>query len=115
MKTTLLEGSGFLGEFPIVLEESIFRDFGPREWALFVIAEYGGHPEASKKAWALDQAARILNGAEVILTQARWRDGMEEYRIRTGESTSEYRNWLNFAKTSTFGRCANRYDEGTPP
>ena len=62
---------GYLGEFSVELENTIFKSFTPADWALYFIAMYGQIDGAHHKQWVLDQVARILNGTTVIVKIAR--------------------------------------------
>lgn len=85
----------FLGETPVTdLDETPFKGFGPKEWALHYIERYGQIDGGHHKTWVLDQVARILNGAPIILTLAKWSSGKAEYRVQVGEPTERYRAWV---------------------
>lgn len=84
--------------------------FGPREWALWWISQYGWTDGAHHKQWVLDQVARILNGSTVVVYRARWSNGESEYRPRLddGLSHADYYAWVN-------KECEDNWDPGIAP
>ena len=101
----------YLGEFAIPIEQTPFADFTPADWALHYIACYGGIDGAHHKAWVLDQIARILHGARVIVTQARWADGDTEWRHAVDKAPLVYQDWI----TTITNNGAYAYDKGIAP
>jgi hypothetical protein len=85
---------GYLGEFPVDVAQTEFRDYTAADWALFFIGRYGQFEGAHHKARTLDKAARILNGTPVIITEARWESGLKEYRFVLGEPSEAYVAWV---------------------
>jgi hypothetical protein len=86
---------GFLGETSVdVATHPEFSKYGPDDWALYYIELYGQTDGEHHKAWVLDQVARILQGTPVIVTEAFWDNGQSEYRMKTGEPSSDYLAWV---------------------
>jgi hypothetical protein len=100
---------GYLGEFSVDLKRSPFAEWTPSDWALYFIDRYGGIDGDHHKTWVLDQVARILNGAPVLVVEARWTNGETEYRVSLGDS-SKYRAWVAGRKAD-----GDDWDEGTAP
>lgn len=99
---------GYLGEFSVKSELSMAA------YALLFIEKYGGFEADYHKAWVLDQVARILNGAEVTVTEARWENGHKELRYRVGTS-DQYEKWVIEMCDGEDGPDTYDYDVGTPP
>lgn len=107
----------YLGEFPVDIDKTIYKDYTPKDWALYFIGAYGGIDGAHHKDWVLDQVARILNGAEIIVVEARWgqlNNNHTEYRVRVGEPTNEYIAWVADMMNGEDGPNTYSYDEGAP-
>ena len=101
----------YLGEFPVVIADSPFKDYTSANWALYYVERYGGIDGAHHKDWVLDQVARILNGAEITVVQARWRDGQKDFRVTVTE-TEQYHQWVKDMKDGEDGPDTYGYDEG---
>jgi hypothetical protein len=103
----------YLGEFPHELSPAPT----PAEWAIIYISRYGGIDGDHHKQWVLDQVARILHGVPVIITMARWSDGTEEMRHRTGEATESYLRWVDEQRGELCGDGLHEYEysEGIAP
>ena len=101
---------GYLGETPVNIQDTKYKDYTQSDWALKYIEKYGGIDGAHHKDWVLDQVARILNGTKVIVTVAKWENGEEEYRIILDEPTDKYKEWV-------IEICGDEYDyeEGIAP
>lgn len=99
---------GYLGEFPTE------HNLSQRELALLFIQMYGSIDGDHHKDWVLDQVARILNGAPVVATEARWENGQTETRYRVGESP-EYHAWVANCKDGEDGPDTYDYSEGIAP
>lgn len=84
---------GYLGETDV----SDQHDISPTDGALMFIEMYGGIDGAHHKDWVLDQVARILNGAPIIVTEARWDNGHKELRYNVSESV-QYHRWVEKVK-----------------
>lgn len=106
--------NGYLGEFKVKISDSPFANYTPSDWALEYIRVYGGIDGAHHKTWVLDQVARILNGAPVKVTQARWIDGTTEYRYEVG-SSPKYKKWVKELCAGEDGPNTYDYDEGIAP
>ena len=103
--------STYLGEYEIDIKATPFADYGPAEWALYFINQYGGIDGARHKQWVIDQVARILTGTRVIVTEARWLGGKRELRIKTDWPTStRYCDWVAEKNSDIYD-----WDEGTAP
>jgi len=105
---------GYLGETPVIIAESAFKDYTPSDWALYYIEKYGGFDGAYHKDWVLDQVARILNGAEITVVKATWENGTENYRVSVGES-DQYHEWVRNLKDGEDGPDTYGYEEGIAP
>ena len=93
----------YMGETPLQIEDSIFKDFTPTEIALYVISLYGQISGDHHKTWTLDQAARALHGGTFTeLCTARWEiEGQEdliEVRWTEISKTPEYEAWVTEMK-----------------
>jgi hypothetical protein len=65
------------------------------DWfALQLIEKYGQLDGGEHYVWVLDQVARILLGAPVMVYLARWDDGTSELLYQTGEPSAAYRSWV---------------------
>lgn len=79
------------------LKNTPYAGFTPTQWTLEFIGRYGQIDGGHHKQWVLDQAARILHGTPVIVKKASWELGVVktiEYRIKTGEPSAEYLQWV---------------------
>ncbi len=87
---------GYLGT--VLIDKSThpdFKDLTPKDYALLFILKYGGIDGEDHKDWVLDQVAQILNGVEVIVSEALWVGGKTEIRIETSEAwTDEYEQFV---------------------
>lgn len=100
---------GYLGEFELK-DKGEFSDLSKSDWALYFITLYGGFEGNHHKNWLLDQVSKILHGADVKVSVAKWKCGFEEYRFRIGEPTESYKKWVKDIEDSGF-----EYDYGIPP
>ena len=106
---------GYLGETELDWKtHPEFKDFTPADWALLYIGRYGGYDGAHHKDWVLDQVARILNGSEIKVTEAKWSNGESEFRYDVGES-EEYKNWVIEMITNEDGEIDYDYETGIAP
>lgn len=105
----------YLGEKDTKVEDSIFKDYTPADWALFFIGKYGGIDGAHHKDWVLDQVARILNGAEIGIKTAMWDNGLEEDRVHVKEPSEKYHNWVDKLKSGEDGPDTYSYEVGIAP
>lgn len=62
-----------------------YVNYTKADFALLFIEMYGGIDGSHHKDWVLDQVAQILNGSEVIVTEAIWEDGYIEYKFEVEE------------------------------
>jgi hypothetical protein len=99
---------GYLGETPL-------RTVTGAEAALTIINLYGQIDGEHHKQWVIDQVARILLGTPVTVVLAKWANGHQEERFRTGEPTVEYAEWVKRAKAGEDGPETYDYDEGIAP
>ncbi len=98
---------GYLGETPVdVKKHMTFCQYEVGAWVLLWIEKYGGIDGAHHKDWLLDQIAQIIHGAEIIVVEAKWESGYQEYRFSL-EPTASYDDWVE-----TFG---GDYDRGINP
>lgn len=105
----------FLGETPVALEDSPYKDTTPVELALEFIRKDGGIDGAHHKAWVLDQVARILHGSPIEnLRRAEWDEHDPEWRFSIGASQA-YKDWVAECKAGEDGPDTYRYDEGIAP
>lgn len=105
----------FLGTFPVDIENSPFRGYGKKDWALYFIQRWGGFEKEHQKAWVLDQVARILNGTPIIVEEKRWADGTNQFQVTLGEPTSRYHRWVAETCEGSEGPNTYDYDEGIAP
>ncbi len=102
----------YLGEEAVEsLDGTPYEGYSPVDWALEFIERYGQIDGGHHKAWVLDQAARILWGTPVVVTLARWDDGIEQYRLGTGSPSADYLAWAESMKEGG----EYDYDEGVAP
>lgn len=106
---------GFLGEFAVDINTSIFAAYTHADWAMYYIGSYGQLDGAHHKQWVLDQVARILKGTAVVVKEARWANGHSEYRITLEEPSQEYLEWVAFMRKDTEDGEEYEYDEGLAP
>jgi hypothetical protein len=88
----------YLGEFPVNLADTEFRDYKRSDWAMYYIGSYGQIDGSHHKQWVLDQVARILSGVKVNVVEARWDDGNAEYRVTLCKPTKRYNAWVKEMK-----------------
>jgi len=109
----------YLGETPIEISETEFKDFTPQDWALYYIQMYGGFDGAHHKDWVLDQVARILHGTPLTMVEAKWDDHEPELRFTTVEPPSQaYLDWVLAMKgeyDEENDEYEYGYDEGIAP
>ncbi len=105
---------GYLGEFPVAQEVTPFARFKSTDWALYFIESYGGVDGSHHKQWLIDQLARILNGANIAIVEARWEGGHTEYRVRVG-TCDKYITWVKDQKAGEDGPETYGWEEGIAP
>ena len=106
---------GYLGEFDVDIQQTEFKDYTSTNWALYYIEKYGGNDGTHHKDWVLDQVARILNGTEVIVKEAKWNCGQSEYRVSLGKKSPEYKQWVKDVCAGEDGPHTYSYDKGIAP
>ena len=106
----------YLGETLVDAENTEFSDFTSSDWAIYFIERYGQYDGGHHKQWVLDQIARILKGSEIIIKEAKWDDGKSEYRISTGETSDDYKFWVQEMKGEYDGEeYQYSYETGIAP
>ena len=103
-----MSASTYLGEFPKEVSRT------PSEWALLIIERCGQIDGEHHKAWVLDQVARVLLGAPVTVTEARWTDHAPEERFTVG-TCEAYESWVCAMKAGKDGPDTYGYDDGGAP
>lgn len=106
---------GYLGETVVDIKDTPFKSYTSADWALYFIGRYGGIDGEEHKDWTMDQAARVLHGAEITIKLSRWDNGMEEYRVSIGEPTPQYHAWVFKVITGEDGTENNEYSVGRAP
>jgi hypothetical protein len=109
---------GYLGTFPVKIEDTEYINYSPADWALYFVGSYGQIDGGHHKLWVLDQVARILHGTPIDIVEARWDNGHTEYRISTGEPSQEYLQWVIMMKDpwdEENEEFTYYYDVGVPP
>ena len=101
---------GYLGEHDVSHEHSM----SPHDGALLFIQLYGGFSQSRHKDWVLDQVARILNGAPVIVKEAAWENGHTELRYTVG-TCDKYDEWVAELKSDGDDPEAWGYELGSAP
>ena len=113
-----MSATSYLGETPVALEDSPYKDWTTVDIAMSFIERYSGIDGDHHKAWVLDQVARALKGSPIIeLRKAEWTDHEAEYRWELGES-QEYLEWVQAMKGDWDDENESYeygYDEGIPP
>ena len=100
---------GYLGETELGISER-----PPSENALLFVEMYGQIDGAHHHLWVLDQVARIINGAPVYVSEARWENGYTETRYRVGTS-EQYEQWVVDMCAGEDGPESYTYNEGIAP
>jgi hypothetical protein len=103
--------NGYLGETIVNIDNTEFKDYKPKDWALDFIFQYGGIDGDHHKIWLLDQIVRILKGTKVIIKEAKWEDGEKEYRITLDEPSQKYKDWVKEYENDG----EYKWDEGIAP
>lgn len=105
----------YLGEFDVLIQESPFAYYTPKDWALEFVGRYGGIDGEHHKLWVLDQVARVLLGTPVIVKVARWTDHADDFRFWTGVPSNNYLDWVKDLKDGEDGPDSYGYDVGICP
>jgi hypothetical protein len=102
---------GYLGEKVIKIEETQYKNYTPKDWALFFITLYGGFDGGHHKDWVLDQVAQVLNGTKVIIKEASWSNGKKELRAYLDVPSKAYIHWVD----EITGGNREMYSKGIAP
>lgn len=105
----------YLGEEIVDIQDTVFKDYTPSDWAMYFIEAYGQIDGGHHKQWVLDQVARILKGTNVIVKKATWEGSIAEWRIRLDDPSEEYLQWVIDMKDGEDGEDTYSYDEGIAP
>jgi hypothetical protein len=107
--------NGYIGQTPVDVKDTPYKDFAPIDWAMEYIERYGQIDGSHHKQWVLDQVARILKGTPIVIEIAKWDNGHKEYRFWTGSPSDEYTQWVIDMKAGEDGENTYGYDEGIAP
>lgn len=107
--------SNYIGETPVTISESEYKDYTPSDWALLWIEMYSGIDGSHHKQWLVDQTSRILKGTTVELSIAKWDDGTVDERFTLGEPTKAYHDWVKQYEDGEDGPDTYSYDCGVAP
>ena len=113
-----LKPGKYLGEFPVDIKDTPYKDYTPIDWAMRFLECYGQIDGDHHKTWVLDQMARCVKGTPVVVVLAKWESGYQEYRWWTGEPSEEYKKWVLEMKgdyDEENEEYEYSYDEGIPP
>jgi hypothetical protein len=98
--------SNYLGETPVDVKDSPYKDWNSTRLAMYYIESYGQIDGAHHKTWVLDQVAKALKGGQITdLRKAEWTDHPPEWRFSVSE-TPEYLAWVEEMK----GEDGDEYD-----
>ena len=106
---------GYLGETIIEQKNSEFNNYTEKDWVIYFIESYGQYDGGHHKQWILDQISRIIKGTPIIIYEAKWSNGQSEFRIRTGEPSKEYLDWVCEMCDGEDGPETYDYDKGIAP
>jgi hypothetical protein len=106
---------GYLGEMLVDINDTPFKGYGKKDWALYFIEHYGQYDGENHKQWTMDQVARILLGTKVIINKASWANGQFEYRLNLDKPTKKYKKWVKSVKDGEDGPNTYGYNEGVTP
>jgi len=106
---------GYLGETPVDISTTEYKDYTPTDWAMQWIESYGGNDGSHHKDWVLDQVARILKGTPITLKVAKWENGQSEERFSLGEPPAEYWKWVKEMENGEDGPNTYEYNFGVAP
>lgn len=84
----------YLGEKPVKIKDTPFKDYNSTDWVLYYIEHYGQIDGEHHKQWVLDQVVRIIKRTPLVITLAKWSNGEEEYRVKTGDPSEGYKLWV---------------------
>lgn len=106
---------GYLGETELKISESEYKDFTATDWVMLWIEKYGWIDGAHHKTWLIDQIARICKGTPVKLSIASWENGYSEPRLKLGDPSEKYNEWVKEMKKGEDGPDSYEYDCGIAP
>jgi hypothetical protein len=107
--------TGYLGETIVDQKDTKFKNYNKESWIMYFLESYSWIDGSDHKNWLLDQIARIIKESPIIIKLAKWENGQEEYRIKVGEPTQEYFDWVTEIKKGEDGPNTWSYDEGIVP
>ena len=107
--------SKYLGQEIVPIHDTPYADYTPFDWAMYFIESYGQIDGEKHKAWVLDQVARLHNGIQPIIKKATWSNGYYEYRIKLGEVTESYLDWVQTMEAPQGSNVIYEYDCGKAP
>lgn len=106
----------YLGEFEIDIQNTPYGHYTPIDWAMYFIGRYGQIDGSHHKTWVLDQVARVLKGSPVKVVEARWSNGVKEFRCTVEGPSKEYEEWVEMMlDRDEDGEPQYSYDDGTAP
>jgi len=112
----------YLGETAIdIASHHRFKNYTPKDWAMYFISSYGQIEGDHHSKWVLDQAARALHGGVPEVKLAKWDNGYEEERVQQVPATQAYLDWVKEMKGEiTIDEDGEEepeytYDEGIAP
>jgi hypothetical protein len=100
----------YLGETILPQKDTPYKKYNKASLATYFAFRYGQIDGSHHKQWVIDQMVRILFGTPVIFSLAKWDDGQEEWRLKTGKPSQKY---LDFVRDAKSDDCS--YDEGIAP
>lgn len=110
------EGVVYLGETDVpYLVGTPFENFKRSDWMHYFIDTFGHYDGGHHKQWVMDQVTRIYYRTPVHVSLARWSDGREEYRVRTGHPTEAYHTYVREFMIGEDGPATYIYDVGVAP
>ena len=104
----------FLGEKKLNIKTK-YDNYSKLEWAMLWIEMYSGIDGSHHKDWLIDQIARILKGAKVVVRIATWDDGKKEERFALENLPKSYYRWVDDMKDGEDGKNTYSYDFGVAP
>jgi hypothetical protein len=102
---------GYLGEE--VVEDLTGTEFEGMDipmWVSHWVINYGQYDGHQHKSWVLDQILQIAHGTKVVVSLAKWEDGLTEYRCTLAEPSRAY---LRTVRRLCSGE--DHYEAGSPP
>lgn len=106
----------YLGETPVDIKDSPYKDYTNVDWAMTFLEHYGQIDGDHHAKWVLDQMARCIKGTPMVVVLAKWASGYQEWRFWTGKPSKEYKKWvLSMRGKRIDGEYEYGYDEGIAP